>query len=33
MFEDFLLSLEQAEARRRSLELHLEEIARDTAAR
>lgn len=29
MFEDYLLSVEQTEARRRSLELHLEEIARE----
>lgn len=29
MFEDYLLSVEQAEARRRSLELHLEDIAHE----
>lgn len=29
MFEDYLLSVEQTEARRRSLELHLEDIARE----
>jgi len=29
MFEDYLLAVEQAEARRRSLELHLEDLARE----
>jgi transposase len=29
MFEDYLLAVEQTEARRRSLELHLEELARE----
>jgi transposase len=29
MFEDYLLAVEQTEARRRSLELHLEEVARE----
>jgi transposase len=29
MFEDYLLAVEQTEARRRSLELHLEDLARD----
>lgn len=29
MFEDYLLAMEQTEARRRSLELHLEEVARE----
>lgn len=29
MFEDYLLSVEQTEARRRSLELHLEEFAQE----
>jgi hypothetical protein len=29
MFEDYLLGVEQTEARRRSLELHLEDLARE----